>query len=121
MNLSREEYEVSDTVTRAMLCAAATRRTGLDSADVAAVCERMFALMGEALMEGQNVKLTAFASLQVRSRAERLGRNPRTGEEHKIAPRQTVALTPSVQLRDKLSVGKASAAKKSAGKIGERV
>ena len=111
---------MNETITRALLCAAATRRTGLDHADVAAVCERMFSLMGETLMEGENVKLTAFASLQVRPRAERLGRNPRTGEEHKIAPRQTVTLTPSVQLRDKLDRGKKSAPKSSAGKIGER-
>lgn len=93
---------MTETITRALLCAAATRRTGLDSADVSRVCERMFALIGETLMDGETVKLTAFASLQVRPRAERLGRNPRTGEEHKIGPRHTVTLTPSVKLREKL-------------------
>ena len=108
------------TITRALLCAAATQRTGLDSSDVANVCERMFALMGETLMQGENVKLTSFASLQVRPRAERLGRNPRTGEEHKIAPRQTVTLTPSVQLREKLDTLSKSASKTSASKIDER-
>jgi len=97
---------MSQTVTRALLCAAAARRTGLDGANVSAICERMFGLMGETLMNGQTVKLTAFASLQVRDRAERLGRNPRTGEEHRIAPRKTVTLTPSVQLRDKLDQAK---------------
>jgi integration host factor subunit alpha len=54
-------------------------------------------------MAGENVKLTAFGSLQVRSRAERLGRNPRTGTEHRISPRQTVVFTPSAQLRETLS------------------
>lgn len=93
---------MTKTITRALLSAAATRRTGLENADVSHICERMFALIGERLMEGETVKLTAFASLQVRPRAERLGRNPRTGEEHKIGPRHTVTLTPSVKLREKL-------------------
>ena len=97
---------MSQTITRALLCAAATQKTGLDSADVTAICERMFTIMGDKLMEGETVKLTAFASLQVRDRAERLGRNPRTGEEHKIAPRKTVTLTSSVQLREKLDSAK---------------
>lgn len=82
-----------------MLSEAAARRTGLSKADTAAISEAMIALMGEALMAGENVKLTAFGSLQVRARAERLGRNPRTGTEHRISPRQTVVFTPSAQLR----------------------
>ena len=62
---------MTTTITRAMLSEAAARRTGLSKADTAAIGEAMFALMGEALMAGENVKLTAFGSLQVRSRAER--------------------------------------------------
>nr|WP_236895011.1 integration host factor subunit alpha [Devosia sp. SL43] len=93
---------MNNTVTRAMLSEAAARRTGLSKADAAAVGEAMFALMSDALMAGENVKLTAFGSLQVRERAERLGRNPRTGTEHRISPRRTVVFTPSAQLRDAL-------------------
>lgn len=91
---------MTTTITRALLSEAAARRTGLGKADTAAIGEAMFALMGEALMAGENVKLTAFGSLQVRARAERLGRNPRTGTEHRISPRQTVVFTPSAQLRE---------------------
>lgn len=93
---------MTKTITRAMLAEAAAQHTGLSKADVASVSEAMFALMGEALMAGQNVKLTAFGSLQVRERAERLGRNPRTGTEHRISPRRTVVFTPSAQLRTAL-------------------
>ena len=97
-----------------MLSEAAARRTGLSKADTAAIGEAMFALMGEALMAGENVKLTAFGSLQVRARAERLGRNPRTGTEHRISPRQTVVFTPSAQLREALNHPEPSP---SAGKV----
>ncbi|MHA6689640.1 integration host factor subunit alpha [Devosia sp. A449] len=93
---------MTTTVTRAMLSDAAARRTGLSRADTAAVGEAMFALIAEALMAGENVKLTAFGTLQLRDRAERIGRNPRTGTEHRIAPRQTVVFTPSAQLRQAL-------------------
>lgn len=93
---------MSKTITRAMLNEAAVRSTGANKADVAAISEAMFALMGAALMAGENVKLTTFGSLQVRERAERLGRNPRTGTEHRISPRHTVVFTPSAQLREAL-------------------
>ena len=63
----------------------------------------MFNLIGAALMGAETVKLTTFGSLQVRSRAERVGRNPRTGTEHKISPRHTVVFTPSAQLREALN------------------
>ncbi|MET3927029.1 integration host factor subunit alpha [Devosia sp. 2618] len=93
---------MNTTVTRAMLCDAATRQTGLDKADVSNIAETMFEMMREALMAGENVKLTKFGALQVRSRAERIGRNPRTGAEHVITERHTVVFTPSGQLRDSL-------------------
>ena len=93
---------MNKTITRAMLSEAAARRTGASKADIAAIGEAMFALMGAALMAGENVKLTTFGSLQVRERAERLGRNPRTGTEHRISPRRTVVFTPSAQLRQAL-------------------
>ena len=100
-----------------MLIEAAARRTGLSKADTAAVGDAMFALMREALMAGENVKLTAFGSLQVRSRAERIGRNPRTGTEHRISPRHTVVFTPSAQLREAMS---AAMPAPSAGKVRQR-
>lgn len=107
---------MNTTITRAMLNEGAARRTGLSKIDITVISEAMFALMGEALMAGENVKLTAFGSLQVRSRAERLGRNPRTGTEHRISPRHTVVFTPSAQLRETLSHEQA-AAPQSVGKV----
>ncbi|SEP65619.1 integration host factor subunit alpha [Devosia sp. YR412] len=94
---------MNETITRAKLSKAASRRTGISPADTAAICDAMFDLIGEALMRAETVKLTAFGSLQVRSRAERVGRNPRTGTEHRISPRHTVVFTPSAQLREALT------------------
>ena len=94
---------MNETFTRARLSEAASCRTGINKTDTAAICDAMFDLIGDVLMRAETVKLTAFGSLQVRSRAERVGRNPRTGTEHKISPRHTVVFTPSAQLRDLLN------------------
>lgn len=93
---------MGNTITRAGLTEVASARTGLGKSDIAAIADSMFALMGAALMAGENVKLTGFGSLQVRARAERIGRNPRTGSEHTISPRHTVVFTPGAQLRKSL-------------------
>ncbi|PXA98444.1 integration host factor subunit alpha [Nostoc sp. 3335mG] len=93
---------VSTTVTRAIITNAASDSTGIAKADVTAIGQRMFELIGDALKAGETVKLTGFGTLQVRSRAERIGRNPRTGTEHRITARHTVVFTPSAKLREAL-------------------
>ena len=90
---------MSKTVTRATLSETVVNRTGLARSEAADICDRMFELIGEALMAGETVKLTGFGSLQVRSRAERIGRNPRTGDQHRITARHTVVFTPGAKLR----------------------
>lgn len=65
----------------------------------------MLELIGTALSEGETVKLTGFGTLEVRSRAERMGRNPRTGEQHAIIPHRVVMLIPSANLKQKLGKG----------------
>jgi integration host factor subunit alpha len=93
---------VSTTITRAIITIAASETTGLSKNDVTAIGQRMFELIGDALKAGETVKLTGFGTLAVRSRAERVGRNPRTGTEHRITPRHTVTFPPSARLRDAL-------------------
>jgi integration host factor subunit alpha len=106
---------VTKTITRAVLAEEAARQTKLSKADVASVGDAMFSLMADALMAGDNVKLTAFGSLRVRERAERLGRNPRTGTEHRISPRRTVVFIPSAHLRTALDQKAESQSAKSPG------
>lgn len=93
---------MDNTVTRAMLSDKAAETAGVSRNDAADIGQRLFEMVGEALADGESVKLTGFGSLQVRSRAERVGRNPRTGEEHSITPHRTVVFVPSAKLRDAL-------------------
>lgn len=67
------------------------------------VSERMFEILAEALKAGETVKLTGFGSLQIRLRAERTGRNPRTGEVHRIIPHRAVTFVAGGRLRTALA------------------
>lgn len=93
---------MNQTITRAVLTERAADATGVSRLDAARIGERMFELIGDALKERETVKLTGFGTFEIRSRAERIGRNPRTGDEHRIGPRHTVVLVPSARLKETL-------------------
>ncbi len=80
-----------------------TRRWGLSRTESAELVERVPDLIGDALVEGENVKLSSFGSFHVRSKNERIGRNPKTGEEVPILPRQVLVFKPSNVLKSKIN------------------
>jgi integration host factor subunit alpha len=55
------------------------------------------------LEHGETVKLTAFGSFFVRKKRERIGRNPRTGQPFRIAPRRVLSFKPSPALKQKMN------------------
>lgn len=91
------------TVTRADLAEAVYEAVGLSRTESAELVERVLDLVAEALVAGQNVKLSSFGSFQVRSKNERIGRNPKTGEEVPILPRQVLVFKPSNVLKSKIN------------------
>jgi integration host factor subunit alpha len=91
------------TVTRADLAEAVYEAVGLSRTESAELVERFLALIGDALVAGQNVKLSSLGSYQVRSKNQRIGRNPKTGEEVPILPRQVLVFKPSNVLKSKIN------------------
>jgi integration host factor subunit alpha len=91
------------TITRADLAEAVYEAVGLSRTESAELVERFLDLIGEALVAGQNVKLSSFGSFQVRSKNQRIGRNPKTGEEVPILPRQVLVFKPSNVLKSKIN------------------
>lgn len=63
---------------------------GLRRDEASAIVERVFRAMSDALRRGDEVKITNFGVLEVRTRAARPGRNPRTGAFVPIPARQVV-------------------------------
>lgn len=56
--------------------------------------------VSKALKGGDQVTIVGFGTFQVRERAARTGRNPRTGEEIKIAAAKVPAFKPGKALKD---------------------
>ena len=92
----------TDTMTRADLADAINRRIGLSRAESAVLVERIIDLMGEALADGENVKLSGFGTFVLRDKNERVGRNPKTGVEVPITPRRVLTFRASQSLRDRI-------------------
>jgi len=91
------------TVTRADLCEAVYKKVGLSRSESAELVELVLKEISDQLVEGDSVKLSSFGSFIVRSKGERIGRNPKTGEEVPISPRRVMVFKPSNVLKDKIN------------------
>ena len=74
--------------------------TKLSKADATRVLEVMVGSIKESLKKGQKVTLVGFGTFSVSNRKERIGRNPRTGEEIKIPATNGLKFTAAQGLKD---------------------
>jgi integration host factor subunit alpha len=93
------------TLTRAELADAVYRRIGLSRLESAQLLEMVLAEVGDAFTRGENVKLSGFGTFHVRSKRERIGRNPKTGVEAKIEARSVLVFKASGILRQRINAG----------------
>ena len=56
-------------------------------------------VISETLQKGESITLPGFGTFEVRDRGERTGRNPKTGEELKIAASKVAAFKPGTTLK----------------------
>ena len=94
---------VGRTVTRADLAEAVYQKVGLSRSESAELVETVLAEMSGALVKGNVVKLSSFGSFLIRSKGERLGRNPKTGIEVPITPRRVMVFKPSNILKSRIN------------------
>ena len=64
-----------------------------------AALDSLIDVVGQTLAKGEKVELVGFGSFEVRDRAARTGRNPKTGEEIQIAAAKTPAFRPGKTLK----------------------
>ncbi|RED53364.1 integration host factor subunit alpha [Aestuariispira insulae] len=93
------------TVTRAELAESVYQEVGLSRNESADLVEAVLAEMSNALVQGETVKLSSFGSFSVRQKGQRIGRNPKTGEEVPILPRKVLVFRPSHVLKDRINNG----------------
>ena len=96
------------TLTRMDLSDAVFNEVGLSRNESAALVERILDMMSDALVEGEQVKISSFGTFNIRSKNERVGRNPKTGEEVPITPRRVLTFRASNLLKDRVEHGNKS-------------
>lgn len=87
-------------MTKAELIDAVAEKTELKKRDVSDVIETLFESVKATLQKGEKVQLIPFGSFEVRERAKREGRNPKTGERLTIPARRVPAFHAGKDLRD---------------------
>ena len=87
------------TVTRAELSEAVYRKVGLSRAEAAELVEQVLGEISDSLAAVEDVKLSGFGAFLVRSKGERVGRNPKTGVEVPIEKRRVLMFKPSLNLK----------------------
>ncbi|UWQ97102.1 integration host factor subunit alpha [Rhodobacteraceae bacterium M385] len=96
------------TLTRMDLSEAVFREVGLSRNESAQLVERVLEMMSDALVDGEQVKISSFGTFSVRSKTARVGRNPKTGEEVPISPRRVLTFRPSHLMKDRVAAGNRS-------------
>jgi integration host factor subunit alpha len=94
-----------DTITRARLSEAVYQEVGLSRNESAELVESVIAEISGALERGEMVKISSFGSFAVRQKGQRVGRNPKTGQEVPISPRRVLVFRASHALKDQINHG----------------
>jgi integration host factor subunit alpha len=92
-----------NTITRAHLSEAVYQEVGLSRNESADLVESVLNEVAESLAKGETVKISSFGSFSVRQKGQRVGRNPKTGEEVPISPRRVMVFKPSAILKQRIN------------------
>lgn len=92
----------ASTLTRADLSEAVHNEIGLSRAECSDLVEAILTQMGDALAQGQNVKISGFGTFILRDKPQRIGRNPKTGVEVPISPRRVLTFRASQKMRERI-------------------
>ncbi len=96
------------TLTRMDLSEAVFREVGLSRNESAELVESVLKHISDALVDGESVKISSFGTFSIRDKKERIGRNPKTGEEVPIAPRRVLTFRPSHLMKERVDAGNKS-------------
>ncbi len=93
------------TLTRMDLAEAVHGEVGLSRNESAGLVESVLTHISDALVSGETVKISSFGTFSVREKSERVGRNPKTGQEVPIHPRRVLTFRSSHLMKDKVATG----------------
>ena len=90
------------TTTRSSLSEAVFKNVGLSRNESSNLVDSVFNEILKSLTSGSDVKISSFGTFIIRNKKERVGRNPKTGEEVPITARQVVTFRASNVLKSKV-------------------
>ncbi len=99
MEISVESLE-TPALTKAHLADLLFEQIGLNKRESKDMVDAFFDLIVDSLTQGQDVKISGFGNFQIRTKAARPGRNPRTGELIPIEARRVATFHASHKLKD---------------------
>ena len=91
------------TLTRADLAEAVFKKVGLPRNESAEIVELVLREIVSSLENGDQVKLSSFGSFGIREKGERIGRNPKTGQEVPITPRRVLVFRASNIMKQRIN------------------
>ena len=91
------------TITRSQLSEAVYQEVGLSRNESAELLESILSKISETLANEESVKISSFGSFSVRRKGQRIGRNPKTGEEVPITPRRVLSFRASHVMKDRIN------------------
>ena len=103
--MKREDIMADKTLTRMDLNEAVFREVGLSRNESADLVESVLNHISDAMVKGEQVKISSFGTFSLRDKSARVGRNPKTGDEALIAPRRVLTFRPSHLLKDRVANG----------------
>lgn len=95
--------EENNTLTRADLAQAVFRKVGFSRVESSEIVDAVLEELLTAMEKEGKVKLSSFGTFEVRSKKERIGRNPKTKVEVSISPRKVVSFHASPLLKQRLN------------------
>lgn len=99
MEISVESLE-TPALTKAHLADLLFEQIGLNKRESKDMVDAFFDLIVDSLIRGEDVKISGFGNFQIRTKAARPGRNPRTGELIPIEARRVATFHASHKLKD---------------------
>lgn len=82
------------------LIAEVASKSGLTISDATKVVNIVTSSITKILAKGEAVSIIGFGTFKINKRAARIGRNPRTGAELKLAAKNVPAFSPGKALKD---------------------
>lgn len=92
------------TLTKADMVEHLYEELGLNKREAKDLVEMFFEEVRGSLGKGENVKLSGFGNFMLRDKAQRPGRNPKTGEEIPVEARRVVTFRPGQKLKQRVEI-----------------